>query len=135
MDYVLGDRVKGRSMTALDGSIRKTPSWQLVMHYEFKIREKVAKLINEAHLHGDERHDLASALKAARGCRETRDEEFEDKFRLQEDGPRNTNKPRGSRERSPSPPVPNKIPKNKGKGKGNGKGQQKPKNDKKDEPQ
>ena len=40
VDYILGDRVKGRTMTGLDGSVKKTPSWQLVMYYEFKIREK-----------------------------------------------------------------------------------------------
>ena len=118
-----GDRVKGRAMTGLDGSVKKTPSWQLIMHYEGKIRDKAAKLINESHLKGGDRYDLASALKEARLCRETRDEEFEDKFRLQQEAPRTKPKARGSNDRSPSASPPGKRQKgDKGKGKGRGRG-------------
>ena len=130
LDYVLGDKVKGRAMTGLDGSVRKTPSWQLILHYEGKLREKAAKLINESHLTGGQRHDLASAMKEARQCRETRDEEFEDKFRLQQDKePKIRNKARGSRGRSPSPSPPRKRSRNE-KGKGKGRGRSNDKEDK-----
>ena len=123
IEYVLGDRVKGRAMTGLDGSIKKTPSWHLNMHYEGKIRDKAATLINESPLKGGERYDIASALKEARQCRETRDEEFEDKFRLQQEAPKTKNKARGSNDRSPSasPPI-KRIKGDKGKGKGRGRG-------------
>ena len=124
IDYILGDKVKGRAMTGLDGTVKKSPSWQLIMHYEMKIREKAAKLINESHLSGGERYNLATALKAARACRDTRDEEFEDKFRLQQDPPKTKNKARGSNDRSPSvsPPTKRGRKSDKGKGKGRGRG-------------
>lgn len=137
IDYVLGDKVKGRAMTGLDGSVRKTPSWQLILHYEQKIREKAAKLLNESHLKGGERYNLASAMKEARQCREARDEEFEDKFRFQQDkeGTKNRNKARGSQDRSPSSSPPRKITKkDKGKGKGRGRGNDKDNKDKNQKP-
>ena len=83
---------------------------------------------------GGERYNLASAMKAARQCRETRDEEFEDKFRLQQekDGPKSRNKARGSQDRSPSSSPARKIPRGKGKGKGRGQGSDKNDKDKND---
>ena len=137
IDFILGDKVKGRAMTGLDGTIKKTPSWQLIMHHEQKIREKAAKLINESHLSGGERYNLATALKAARACRDTRDEEFEDKFRLQQDAPRTENKARGSNDRSPSVSPPTKRTRrgsDKGKGKGRGRGSSRDAKDKNNKP-
>ena len=85
MDYILGPEVKGRDVTDTDGQISKSPSWSLVMHYEFKIRSKASEFMNEgggAESNGA-KMDIAGALTAASRCLELRQREFLEKLQLQ----------------------------------------------------
>ena len=43
VDWVLGNKVAGREISGLDGKVKRSPSWQLVLHYEEKLREKAAR--------------------------------------------------------------------------------------------
>ena len=127
VDWVMGDKVAGREISGIDGKVKKTPSWTLVLHYEEKLREKAAKLMSESHRSGGVRHDISTALKAARESRELLEDEFLDKLRFQEPAPRTKERARGSREAasSPSPPAPKdrkRGDKGAGKGKGNNRG-------------
>ena len=127
----MGDKIKGKEQSGIDGKARRTPSWELVLYYEEKVREKVAKLMSESHRMRGEKYDLASALKTARESRELLEDEFLDKLRFQDSVVRPRDKARGSKGRqdSPSPP-PTKKPRNlkngnKGGGKGKGGGDKK----------
>jgi hypothetical protein len=77
VDHILGPKVKGRDVIDADGSISKSPSWSLVMHYEFKVRSLATLYMNEG-VPGSSgaRLDIAAALKAATNCLELRQEEF-----------------------------------------------------------
>ena len=56
------------------------------MGYEQAIRDKAAELMNESTLPTGGRYDLAAALKAARGCADTRTWEFTEKIQLEPTG-------------------------------------------------
>ena len=95
--------------------------------------KKVAKLINEAHLHGGVKHDLASALlKRQEGA----EKPAMKNLRTNSDCKKTDQEIKTNLAAPASDPHRHqyriKIPRNKGKGKGkgNGKGQQEPKNDK-----
>ena len=123
LDHILGDKIKGREISGLNGQVRKTPAWELVLHYEEKVRTKAAKLLSESHRSGGPRYDMASALKTARESRELLEDEFLDKLRFQDDSARGKPRARGAKDRaeSDSPPPPTKRQR-KGGGKG-GKGE------------
>lgn len=122
LDHILGDKIKGREISGLNGQVKKAPSWELVLHYEEKVRVKAAKLISESHRNGGVRYDMSSALKAARESRELLEDEFLDKLRFQEEPSKGKKRASGSNDRadSESPPPPTR--KRKGGGKGGKKG-------------
>ena len=115
LDHILDDKVKGREISGLNGQVRKTPAWELVLRYEEKVRTKAAKLLSESHRSGGPRYDMASALKTARESRELLEDEFLDKLRFQDDSARGKPRARGSKDRaeSDSPPPTNKETKKK----------------------
>lgn len=88
IDHILGDKIKGKELSGIDGKARRTAAWELVMHYEGKVREKAAKLMSESHRMGGEKYDLASALKAARENKELLEDDFLGKsgFKIQQYG-------------------------------------------------
>ena len=53
------------------------------MQYEQAVRDKAAELMNEGTTPAGSRYDIATALKAARECPETRTWEFIQKFQLE----------------------------------------------------
>jgi hypothetical protein len=89
--YILGSEVLGREVNDVNGLIRKVPSWDLVLHYEFKIRSKATKFMNEGSPDSNgARMDFAAALKAASACPALRQREFIEKLQLQNDTTRAT---------------------------------------------
>ena len=68
-DYVLGYKVKIREMSGINGQVKKTPAWELVLHSGEELRAKAAKLMSESHRSVGPRCDIASALKFARESR------------------------------------------------------------------
>jgi hypothetical protein len=84
LEYILGDKVMGREVKDTDGTVTKVPSWQLVLGYEYAIRNKACVLMNEGNKgSGNKPFDVASALMFARECPELRQEEFIEKLQLQ----------------------------------------------------
>jgi hypothetical protein len=87
VEYILGPKVKGKVMTDTAGNVLKTPSWGLLLHYEYEIRSKACTLMNEGHSGNQNTPmDIASALQMAQLCPELRQEEFLEKFQLQSSG-------------------------------------------------
>jgi hypothetical protein len=84
VEYILGDKVKGKEVVSHETSARKSPSWKLILHYEEHIRIKMAKLMNFEKIPGtQDRYDLATALKHARECPVLRYDEFTEIYQLQ----------------------------------------------------
>ena len=67
VDYILGERVAGFHKVDTKGNVIKTPSWELVLHYNDTLFEKVAVLINEgSHGSNGKKLTLKEALEEAR---------------------------------------------------------------------
>ena len=85
MNYVLGPKVRELEITDDNDRVVKTPSWKLVLDYEFKRREYAYSLMN----YGDETlkepvpMDVASAMKKARDDKDLRRDYFIEKLTLQ----------------------------------------------------
>lgn len=60
LEFILGEEVYGIQAMDSEGRVVGTPSWSLVLSYEFHIREAACKLMNQ------ERVDCASAFERAR---------------------------------------------------------------------
>ena len=87
--YILGPEVKGLQIKNMDGSVAKTPNWELVLHYNQEILNKAAELMNE----GDDiskrvKFDIAAAIEEARKDPAVRQSHFIEKFSLQGSGKR-----------------------------------------------
>ena len=87
--YILGPEVKGLQIKHMDGSVAKSPSWDLVLHYNQEILNKAAELMNE----GDDaskgaKYDIAAAMEAARKDPAVRQSHLIEKFSLQGSGKR-----------------------------------------------
>ena len=86
VEYVLGEHVRGVTMTDTKGKVHKTPHWDTVMHYEQAVRDKAFEFMNS----GDKNDenpiplDIAAAMKRARKDLEVRRVHFIEKFQLQE---------------------------------------------------
>jgi hypothetical protein len=134
--YVLGREVRLKEVKDDSDRVVHTPSWNLVLNFEFALRYRAAELMNEGwDRNGNKPMDMAEAMAAARRCEDTRREHFLDKLHLQyigrsSPGPssshNNDNTPRVPPKRPGNPnkeikdpKIPKKEPKGKGKGKDN----------------
>ena len=81
--------MKGLQIKNMDGSVAKTPNWELVLHYNQEILNKAAELMNE----GDDsskgaKFDIAAAIEAARKDPAVRQSHFIEQISLQGSGKR-----------------------------------------------
>jgi hypothetical protein len=84
VDYVLGPKVLERVVKDSEGRVVKTPSWHLVLQYEYAIRKRACEFMNEGSKATANRPmDMASAILAARECPELRHDEFIEKLSLE----------------------------------------------------
>ena len=82
--YVLGREVRLKEVKDDSDRVVHTPSWNLVLNFEFAVRYRAAELMNEGwDRNGNKPMDMAEAMAAARRCEDTRREHFLDKLHLQ----------------------------------------------------
>ena len=82
--YVLGREVRQKEVKDDAGIVVHTPSWNLVLNFDYALRERAAELMNEGwDKNGNQPMDIAAAMSAARKCEDTRREHFLDKLHLQ----------------------------------------------------
>jgi hypothetical protein len=76
-EHILGPKALGRAMHDSAGAVSKTPSWQLVLHYEFEIRNKACEFMNRGHADNNNVPlDILAAMTKARLCPELRQDSF-----------------------------------------------------------
>ncbi len=77
IEYVLRTRVRGREVEDQDDNVVKAPAWSILMHYEYELRKKAWTPMNEGTTDAPGIPlDIAVAMKLARDCPETRQEQF-----------------------------------------------------------
>ena len=82
--YVLGREVRQKEVKDDAGRVIHTPSWNLVLNFDYALRDRAAELMNEGWDKNDNKPmDIAAAMSAARKCEDTRREHFLDKLHLQ----------------------------------------------------
>ena len=70
VDYILGHKIWGLEAKDMNGVVTKKPTWNMVLEYEYKVREKASEFIN------DDRLDISAAMKKARLDTRTLQEHF-----------------------------------------------------------
>jgi len=82
--YILGREVRQKEVKDDQDRVVHTPSWNLVLNFDYAIRARAAEFMNEgSESNGNKPMDIAAAMAAARRCEETRREHFLDKLHLQ----------------------------------------------------
>ena len=82
--YVLGREVRQKEVKDDSDRVVHTPSWNLVLNFDYALRSRAAELMNEGwDKNGNKLMDIAAAMAAARKCEDTRREHFLDKLHLQ----------------------------------------------------
>ena len=84
IDFILGEEIMGNVVTNTEGVVLKRPSFELVLHFEYKVRGKAAKYMNE----GSEESKgvplgIKQAFEAARKDQKLLQKEFLQKLMLQ----------------------------------------------------
>ena len=82
--YVLGREVRQKEVKDDSDRVIHTPSWNLVLNFDYALRSRAAEFMNEgSDNNGNKPMDIAAAMAAARKCEDTRREHFLDKLHLQ----------------------------------------------------
>ena len=84
IDHILGEEIMGCVVKTTEGVVVKRPSFELVLHYEYEVRAKAARFMNE----GTEENNwiplsIKEAFKAARNDNKLLQKEFLQKLLLQ----------------------------------------------------
>ena len=105
---MLGREVRQKEVKDDAGRVVHTPSWNLVLNFDYALRDRAAELMNEGWDRNDNKPmDIAAAMSAARKCEDTRREHFLDKLHLQYIG-RGSNGAASSQTNGDAPWVPTK---------------------------